>query len=190
GSVTAAESKMISAAGCVANWLAAAAGLVAFRRRRTFARWLFTAINLMMPAGYLLFSGVMKVGDWVNVCRDLPQAVWRPLFALAGAALYFLSVRFSARLIGEPLSRPATISYVTGGLLYCISGLFNPHGPLLIAISAAAASFGGTSGLMWFDEFVKEQPVTMLVQRSNAWLAAGAVAAVVFIGVFGPSLRF
>jgi len=190
GSLSAAQSKIVSAAGCIANAVAALVGMIAFRRWRTWAWWLFTAINLMMPAGYLLFSGVLKVGDWVNVCRDLPQGIWRPALAVTGAALYFLVVRFSARLLGEPASRLATIAYVTGGLLYCISGLFNPHGPLLIAISAAAASFGGTSGLMWFDEFVKERPAQVVVQRSNAWLAIAAVTAVVFVAVLGPGLRF
>ncbi len=190
GSLTAAQSKIVSAAGCVANALAAIAGLLAFRRSRTWAWWLFTAINLMMPAGYLLFSGALKVGDWVNVLRDVRPVMWRPALAIVGAALYVLAVRFSARLLGEPASRLATISYITGGLLYCLSGLFNPHGPMLIAISAAAASFGGTSGLMWFDEFVKDRPVTLVVQRSNAWLAAGVITAVVFIAALGPSLRF
>src|ERR1051325_8569380 len=54
GSLTVAQSKIVSAAGCIANVLAAIVGLLMFRRRKTWTWWLFTAINLMMPAGYLL----------------------------------------------------------------------------------------------------------------------------------------
>ena len=80
------------------------------------------------------------------------------------------------------------IAYFTGGLLYCISGAFNPHGPLLIAISAAAASFGGTSGLTWMDSFVPAGG-SQMVRRSVAWIVAGVVVAAIFIGVLGPSVK-
>jgi hypothetical protein len=43
----------------------------------------------------------------------------------------------------------AVTSYLIAGVLACIAGALNPVRPLLILISAAAASFGGNSGLAW-----------------------------------------
>jgi len=191
-----ADSKFVSAAGCIANVIAAGIALLFFRRRPSFFLWLFTTINLLMATGYLLFSGVMRVGDWVNVCRDLPPGVWRPALAIIGAGLYFLVARFAARLLA-PLAgrdgarRMTLIPYFTGGILYCVSGLFNPVGPILIAISAAAASFGGTSGLIWLVEFNRDpQGEGIAIERSYGWIVAGVVTAAVFIGVLGPAIRF
>jgi len=190
------NSKFVSAAGCIANVIAAVIGLALYKRRRSYFLWLFTTINLLMPAGYLLFSGVLRVGDWVNVCRDLPPGVWRPVLAIIGAGLYFLAARFSARLLA-PLAgrdgarRMTLIPYFTGGILYCVSGLFNPVGPILIAISAAAASFGGTSGLIWLVEFIRNpEGDGIAIERSYGWIVCAAVTAAVFIGVLGPAIRF
>ena len=190
------HSKFVSSAGCIANVIAAAIGLALFRRKRSYFLWLFTTLNLLMPAGYLLFSGVMRVGDWVNVCRDLSPAIWRPALAIIGAVLYFVAAKFSAKLL-QPLvadrasaRRLTLIPYFTGGILYCVSGLFNPVGPILIAISAAAASFGGASGLIWLIEFIHPYGEGVTIERSFAWHAAATVAAVIFIGVLGPAIRF
>ena len=189
------DSKLVSAAGCIANAIAAGIGLLLFRRHRSYFLWLFTTLNLLMPAGYLLFSGVMHVGDWVNVCRDLPPIVWRPALAIIGAGLYWLAARCAARLLATIASRDdarrvTLIPYFTGGILYCVSGLFNPHGPILIAISAAAASFGGASGLIWLIDVVREYHGHLGIERSYAWITAAAITAAIFIGVLGPALRF
>jgi hypothetical protein len=41
------------------------------------------------------------------------------------------------------------VPYLTGGILYTVAGMLNPVGVILVGLSAAAASFGGTSGLAW-----------------------------------------
>ena len=189
------DSKFVSAAGCIANVLAAIAGLLLVRRRRTYFLWLFTTLNLLMPAGYLLFSGVLRVGDWVNVCRDLPPIVWRPALAIAGAGLYFLAARYAAKQLAQIAARDQArrltlVPYFTGGILYCVSGLFNPVGPILIAISAAAASFGGASGLIWLIDLEREYRGELVIERSIGWIASAAVTAAIFIGVLGPAIRF
>jgi hypothetical protein len=49
-----------------------------------------------------------------------------------------------------PRARQLTlVPYLTAGVLSCAAGALNPVGPLLILISAGAASFGGNSGLAW-----------------------------------------
>lgn len=202
------RAKIVASAGSIVNAIAGAVAFILLRRLRgakpesRFFLWLFMTINLLMASGYLLFSGIGKIGDWAKVCEGLPPIIWRPVMALLGAALYFLSARFAAfevqPLLGDDALRMARAKrltlgpYITGGLLYCGSGLFNPVGPILIAISAAAASLGGTSGLLWLTELIRERPgiaQPIAWRRSMAWIITAAIVALVFVGVLGPGLK-
>lgn len=160
--------KLLAAGGTVLNLLlglAAWLGLKASRRgaHGRFFLWLFATLNLMQAAGYFLFSGLGNIGDWAMVIEGLtPTLVWRAGLATFGALSYLgvalASARWLAPLLGGEgrIARArglAVLSYYAGGVLYCVSGLFNPLGPLLLFISAAAASFGGASGLLWFHEW-------------------------------------
>jgi hypothetical protein len=201
----------VEAAGTVVNFIAGALGLIAFKatnpRQKPHAAyflWLFTTLNLLMGAGYFLFSGIGNIGDWAAVARGtMPPMVWRPTMAVFGGALYFLLARQSAQWLrsiagsdelmmvrGRRLTMPA---YIAGGLLFCLSGLFNPVGPVLIAVSAAAASLGGASGLLWLTRFMRAsngptEPAEVV--RSYPWIVAGCVAALIFIGILGPGIHF
>ncbi len=201
----------VAAAGTIVNFIAGAIGLVAFKAtnpvrkpHRSYFLWLFTTLNLLMGAGYFLFSGVGNIGDWVDVASGtVSPFIWRPAMAVLGGAVYFLLARQSGQwleaLVGSDdlsmrrsrlLSIPA---YVAGGLLFCLSGLFNPVGPVLIAISAAAASFGGASGLLWLIQFSRDnkrsaEPAEL--GRSYAWIVAGCIASVIFVGILGPGIHF
>jgi hypothetical protein len=84
-------------------------------------------------------------------------------------------------------------AYVAGGLLFCLAGLFNPVGPILIAISAAAASFGGASGLLWLTQFTrggKRSTEPAELGRSYAWIVGGCVASLLFVAILGPGIHF
>ena len=203
--------RAVAAAGTIVNFIAGAIAFIAFRKtdpRRNghlaYFLWLFTTLNLLMGAGYFLFSGLGNIGDWAAVARDAaPPVVWRPLMAAFGGALYFLLARRCARwlraLIGDDdrsmarAKRLAVPAYIAGGILFCVAGLFNPVGPVLIAISAAAASFGGASGLLWLTQFTRGGTQTREpaeIGRSYAWIASGMVVALVFVFILGPGLRF
>jgi hypothetical protein len=78
-------------------------------------------------------------------------------------------------------------------VLFCVAGFFNPVGPILIAISAAAASFGGASGLLWLTQFLRRsrpaaEPVGL--DRSHVWIVAGCVVSLIFVGILGPGVHF
>jgi len=201
----------VAAAGTIVNFIAGAIGLVAFRATNpvrkphgSYFLWLFTTLNLLMGAGYFLFSGVGNIGDWAAVASGtVSPFIWRPAMAVLGGAVYFLLARQSAQWLGALVgsddlsmrrSRLLTVpAYVAGGLLFCLSGLFNPVGSVLIAISAAAASFGGASGLLWLIQFTREskrstEPAEL--ERSYAWIVAGCIAAVIFVGILGPGIHF
>ena len=202
----------VAAAGTIVNFIAGALGLLAFKSTKpqqkphaAYFLWLFTTLNLLMGAGYFLFSGVGGVGDWAAVAGGgaMPPVIWRPAMAIVGGALYFLLARQSAQwlrsLVGSDellmrrSSRLTVPAYIAGGLLFCISGLFNPVGPMLIAISAAAASFGGASGLLWLAQFQRHgehsaEPVAL--NRSYVWIVAGCVVALIFVAILGPGIHF
>lgn len=201
----------VAAAGTIVNFIAGGIGLVALhatdpvrKPHRSYFLWLFTTLNLLMGAGYFLFSGVGNIGDWADVARGTVSPVlWRPAMAVLGGALYFLLARRSGHWLGalvgsDDLSmrrsrRLSVPAYVAGGLLFCLSGLFNPVGPVLIAISAAAASFGGASGLLWLTQFTRgstRSAAPAELDRSYAWIVAGCIAAVIFVGILGPGIHF
>ena len=201
----------VAAAGTIVNFIAGAIGLVIFKAtdplrkpHSAYFLWLFTTLNLLMGAGYFLFSGVGNIGDWADVASGtVSPFIWRPAMTVLGGAVYFLLARQSGQWLGalvgsddlsmrrsRLLSVPA---YVAGGLLFCLSGLFNPVGPVVIAISAAAASFGGGSGLLWLSQLTrgsKRSAEPAELERSYAWIVAGCIAAVIFVGILGPGIHF
>jgi hypothetical protein len=202
----------VAAGGTIVNFMTGALALVIFKTAKPLHKphaayflWLFTTLNLLSGAGYFLFSGVGGIGDWADVARGtMTPFVWRPAMSVFGGALYFLLARQSARWLrsltgsGELSMRRSKLltvpAYIAGGLLYCLAGLFNPVGPILIAISAAAASFGGASGLLWLTTFLhrgehSEAPAAAL-DRSNAWIVAGCVVSLIFVAILGPSIHF
>jgi len=200
----------VAAAGTIANCVAGALALPAFKRTNpqekphaAYFLWLFTTLNLLSGAGYFLFSGVGNIGDWADVSASMPPALWRPAMAIFGGALYFLIARRSADWLGSLVgsderrmarARVLTVpAYLAGGVLFCVAGFFNPVGPILIAISAAASSFGGSSGLLWLTQFLRgrrpaAEPAGL--ERSVVWIVAGCVVSVVFVGVLGPGVHF
>jgi hypothetical protein len=201
----------VSAAGTIANFIAGAFGLLAFRmtapRQKPCAAyffWLFATLNLLTGAGYFLFSGVGNIGDWAEVARgSMSPGLWRPMMAGFGGALYFLLARRAARWLrvlvgsdpasmrrGRRLTMPA---YVAGALLFCLAGSFNPVGPRLIAISAAASSLGGASGLLWLGQFLRGgegSAAPAELDRSGAWIIAGCLVSAMFVGLLGSGVPF
>jgi hypothetical protein len=79
----------------------------------------------------------------------------------------------------------------------CIAGALNPKGMILVLISAAASTFGGTSGLLWATNWLKHGtlipygPATepLPIRRNWPLAVAAWVAAMAFIVVLGRSVR-
>jgi hypothetical protein len=207
------DSRFIAAAGTLVNfimgflcWLASRFVDKTHGHWRYFI-WLLTTINLLTAAGYFLFSGIGDFGDWAYVISGLaPAWLWRTGLTILGAVLYALLVWLALLelrpFLGEADWRRGgakdltIIPCVTGGVLYTIAGLFNPVGMILVALSAAAASFGGTSGMAWMTQYlgskfvpkISGQPIT--VQRSRGWILAAFITAAIFVGVLGRGIRF
>lgn len=209
-----AAGKWVAAGGTLAN---VALGLVAWLSLRVsqgppgsgrLFLWLTMTVNLLQAAGYWLFSGIGKVGDWAEVIDGwAPHWIFRVGLAALGGAAYWAVVQWSLKDLSPWLGPgpgrwrravPLTvIPYVVGGILYVAAGLLNPVSPVLVLVSAAAASFGGTSGLAWMAQLLRNErrfpPCNrppLRVRRSGSWLAAGVAVALLFIGVLGPGIRF
>lgn len=207
------DTRIVAAGGTIANLIS---GILCFGASRMVRRaawlryflWLLMTMNLLEASGYFLFSGVGNIGDWARVIQGLqPAWAWHLGLIVAGAVSYWFFVCF-ALLELRPFLGPddemrlrrarrlTQIPYFTDGILSCIAGLFNPVGMVLVAISAAAASFGGSSGLAWMGMLLRGPRVRSTelqmpeITRSWGWIVAAGVVAVLFIAVLGPGLKW
>jgi hypothetical protein len=208
------DNRFVIAAGSLMNALAAAFFFFLLRAtsrnspRLKYFAWLSMTLNLLSPAGYLAFSGIGGFGDWALFIQGFQaQWAWRVALTIVGSALYMLFTRWSLLelrpLIGSDLGkrvphafRLTTIPYFAGGTLACIAGAFNPQGWLLIALSAAASTFGGSSALLWSPNWLRgnsfppgPDATPLPIERSWPLIIAAAIVAVAFIAILGPGLR-
>jgi hypothetical protein len=210
-----AETRLVMAGGTLMN---VASGAFCFALGRITARtsprlkyfmWLSMTVNLFTAAGYFAFSGIGGFGDWASFIQGLgPQWPWRIGMTIFGAAAYLLVARFSLLelrpLIGSDKNkrfaravRLSKMPYLAGGILACLAGSLNPQGMILVALSAAASTFGGTSGLVWMMTWLKGDRIPLgseaeplPIRRSRPWIVTAFVLALVFIVVLGPGVRF
>ena len=209
-----ADTRLVAAGGTVANLVFGALFWAASRAVQRSASWryffwLLMTFNLLSAGGYFLFSGIGNIGDWAAVVAGWqPAWAWRMgLVALGIVTYFFVFIPLSLRELGPFLGKDAEIRvrrarkltitpYLTAGVLACVAGAMNPVGPLLILISAGAASFGGNSGMAWMwtllyglhipgSEFQLPE-----IERSRRWIVAAIVLAIGFIAELGPGVRF
>ncbi len=208
-----ADTRLVAAGGTLANLIL---GALSWMSMRAVARsapwryffWLLMTLNLFGAAGYFLFSGIGNIGDWAAVVAGWqPAWAWRVGLAALGIVTYFfLFVPLSLRELRPFLRKDAKVRvlrarqltlvpYLTGGILSCAAGALNPVGPLLILISAAAASFGGNSGLAWMwtltygPRFPSSEFQMPEIERSPAWIIAAVLLAIGFILGLGPGVK-
>jgi hypothetical protein len=210
------DNRLVMAGGTLVNVLAGAAffalGRLTGRRhpRLKYFFWIAMTVNLFSATGYFLFSGVGGIGDWGEFIQGLgPRWLWRIGLAVFGAATYLLAGRISLLelrpLIGSNKEqryrcavRLSAIPYFAGGILMCIAGALNPVGMILILMSAAASTFGGTSGLLWTTDLLNRGTLIpsgppaepMPIHKSWPLIAATCALAVAFVAILGPSVRF
>jgi len=202
--------RIVSAAGTSANCFVGALSFLLLRRATTFSSracflWLFGAFNLL-NSGYLVVSAFTSNGDWANVIFNLsPAWLWRCVLGLAGAIVYYFSVRWAVILMVRLVERTGVAladlwrlilpAYISGGIVMTIAAVFNPISPSLILLSGAGASFGLNAGLLFVPGFVSENARTQSIEPhplrlSLFWLFLALLSAGFFIAVLGPGIRF
>lgn len=209
-----ADTRWVAAGGTLANLIFGALFWAAARAVKQSASWryffwLLMTLNLFDAGGYFLFSGIGNFGDWADVVAGLqPPWAWRVGLVALGSVTYFvLFVPLCLRELRPFLGPDAQIRvrrarqltvvpYLTSGVLSCVAGALNPVGPLLILVSAAAASFGGHSGLAWMWTLLHGPRIPSSefqmaeIERSRGWMLAAIVLALVFIAGLGPGVKF
>jgi hypothetical protein len=197
--------KLVDAGGTLVNLVAGfvflwAARAVGSRANLRFFLWFLAAMNLLAGAGYFLFSGVLGLGDWAQVIDGLPhQAALRVAMAATGAMLYVLFLRVLVIQL-RPFCPDRRTYNVVGRLPYCaacvfmcIAGAFDPLGVKLLFLSTVPAAFGGLSGLLWGDIFLRGAPPpaeVLTVRRSAAAWIAAALFGLAFIALLGGGMDF
>ena len=204
------SSRLLSASGSIVNVLIAIICFPALRRRSRFGAsgyflWLLGFVSAMNGTFYLVVSAVLNQGDWAVVIAGLhPAWAWRVLMGVVGLALYFVFLRWAVALIirfiedrnldrGD-VARLTVTAYVTGGVLMTMASVFNPFGRQLILMSGIGASFGLTWGLLLVAPIVesrtKNSGPSEHLGFSLQWTSLAIITAVLFVGVFGPGIRF
>ncbi|MGH2503591.1 MAG: hypothetical protein ACRDID_13875 [Ktedonobacterales bacterium] len=206
--------RLVDAAGCGAQVILSVLilGLMRLTPRGApptrYFLWLLSTINLIIPGGYLMVLSFVPFGDWSDFVQGLSLPfVWQLLLTLIGVALSLAGLFIGARGLEQFAGRASDtansrrrrrvtltfVPYLAGSAAMTLSAIFNPDSPLLILISGAAASFGGTSFLMLICGIhqtpapdTPEQPLTPT--RDWLWVALGVVALIVYFGVLGPGL--
>jgi len=169
--------------------------------------WLVLAMagNLFSGTGYFFFSGVTNFGDWAGVIRGLePHWMWRLGLIVLGAASYYASMLLVAAKLnpfhrsGESSRRLRSLCwrpYFAEGVLAGLGGLLNPLGPFYVIASALPSTLGANAGLLGLPSMmrrrgVSEEEQVAPIRRSPAWMAAAAIASLLFIFVLGRGLTW
>ncbi len=215
GSMPALSIRLVALAGPVVSLITGVLSLFLFGRvdkANTHLRyflWLLGTIGLMTATGYLLFSGISGIGDFGTGTDGVffgiqPEWVYRIGLTVAGIVSYIgvilVSLRKMDSLIGgegnERVGRAQKLSltsYLTGAVLSILVGLLNPHGILIVLISSAASSLGGTSGLAWMMQLLNRKKVSseapFIMPRSWPWIIVSVVIALAYAAIFGPTVR-
>lgn len=195
--------RLVDAAGTIADLAGGGLCFLALPRVRSanarYFLWFFGAVCLLMGAGYLLFSGVLGLGDWAAFIAGLPRpALLRAGMAAVGAVLYVWFVRLIAVTV-HPYA-PHRGDYNTVGRLpyyascafWCLAGVFDPMGFRLMLLSTLPASFGGMSGLLWADSLMPRTPPgeELVVERSRAWSILAIAAGGAFLVTVARGIEF
>lgn len=197
------NSKLVDAAGTIANLLEAALASLLLRYGWSnihwrYFLWLLIAFNLLDGTGYFLFSAVSNSGDWAEIVKALPhQASVRLVMGLAGAATYALSAYICARALtpfSEKLEDLNLVPYWTVLVVNCAAAALNPLGLKYLFISALPATAGANAALIiipkWTRRLKKGNESNLLISRSIGLTGAGAVLVVLFVFVIGRGISW
>jgi len=203
------DTRWISANGTLVNLLFAAIFWLFLLRpqryRPTTCYFLVLAMagNLFTGTGYFLFSGVANFGDWAAVIHGLePHWMWRLGLVVLGAVSYYASMLIVAAKLRQFHGKDESprrlrvlcwTPYFTDGILAGVAGLLNPAGLFYVIASALPSTLGANAGLLSLPSMMRrrsEQQQLGPIQRSTAWITAGAIASVLFICVLGRGISW
>ena len=201
----------VGVSGSVANLLLAAVGWLLVRRGRgeptalTALGWLLFAVNAWIPVSYLVVSPLFGFGDWDTVVSAFPnQGPLRASLTVSGLFLAGLlwkeTVPSLARTAGggpaadrearaRRLVRTAWLSGGAVALMAAVPSILDPGWALSIAVGS---TLGATWPILPAAGSVGDHPVPgrpLRLERSPWIVAAGLLAGLVLVLIFGPGFR-
>ncbi len=201
---------IIVVAGCTGNFVVAFISLVLLRRTgmanpalRSLL-WLMMAVNLFLPSAYIAVAPIIRFGDSYILIQNLPgQIFWRLAVSLVGAAVlgtsFWVCRKELGKLIGIGGRAGRAIAweligtaYIAGGVITVTSALFSQLAAKIAQLEAAGGTFGLTIWLLLLPLTMprtgmsERSPLTIV--RSIGWILAGALTALIFVGVLGRGI--
>lgn len=202
--------RLVSLAGPVMDGVLAVLLYQVWRRLRgdwpRLIAWYCWLVCAFEAAGYLLFSGLLGLGD-LGPTGDgglAPVAhplLWQAGLTIAGFVAYVALVAAGQRtltaMIGSGLATRNTRRtiahgfYATYVVAAIIASLPNPHGLEIILTSALASSGGALAGMIniGFGARGEGHGVPFRIGRSRVALALGLATTITFALVLGPTIR-
>jgi hypothetical protein len=144
--------------------------------------WLqLAAFSLFWFSGHLVYGAIRNDGDW-GFLGTWPAA--RIVAALTGVVLYAVTLRFVARANAVP--QRLRVAWLVATLGAVAAAALDPVTPLA-AMREAFLEIGVASFGLWFAA-PRRPRAAVAIPRSNGWIAAGALALVLFAALFGRGL--
>ena len=166
--------------------------------------WLLMSVNLFLASTYIAVAPIIKFGDSYLLIQDLPRQMFlRPAVAAVGAILWILSLLLCrvelVRLVGVGGRAACRVAlklvvpaYLTGGIVTVASAFFSRLDWKIAQLEAAGGTLGLTIWLLLLPFLISRTttngPERFAIPRSIAWIVAGALTALVFIGVWGRGI--
>ena len=202
--------RAIAAAGTLDNLVLAALSFLAIGLLPSGARgnlrafcWISLMLNGLSGGGYLMTSPLFGFGDWTSFVDGLaPLLAWKLALTAAGVGISLCVLR-GGRGALEPFvgTGPARmrrtwtmalVPYASAVVLGTAGAALNPRGLFLMGLMSSAL---GLCWMIWLPQWLRravpsdeKSRVTLGVEPSRAWMAAGGLAALVFIALFGPGV--
>ena len=202
----------LAVSGSAAQAMLALTGWLVFRRARGRAPapallgWALFAVNAWMPAMLLIASPALGFGDWMDLLvRFAALGPVRVSAAVTGlfvvGLLFKATVETVGRLVGgggaaartERARDVVSAVWLGCGLVAGAAGALSPAGLMPGVAIALGSSLGATWPILVACRRVGERPVPgppLDVRRSPFIITAAAVAAVLFVVLMGPGVRF
>ena len=158
-----------------------------------------------------MFSGIANIGDMAVVIEGWsPHWLWRILMTVLGTGMFMGSIYIAnmemGKLIGGDIEKDQVSRFVRLGIFFYIGAILvvvgaafmNSEGiGALPAIAGIIAVVGALSPFAWMPQWFQAKMFTkhassvpLSIDRDWGLIAAGLIAAIIYIFVLGPGIMF
>ncbi len=203
--------RIFSIAGPLGNFVLAGIALAllktrAFSLRMRLLFWLSAAFSLFWAIGYMLYSGITGVGDWIEVVGGLSiQREWRFALVVLGVLFYWATMRglkTSLRVASKGISEHwyprlrniLWVSYLSAACIASLGASLDPRGSVRILHDALPETLIANLGMLLMPRQLRNEGYGPAqsntgIERSIAWIAAAICVSAFYVLILGPGLK-